>query len=307
MCRSASIAGLRQPGRPCGIVECVAEDRHRFGRRPVRRDAEIGASDAELLRGLPGPVVGDLTVGGDLRGLMPRSVTTSLFGNTAPVTLTDAALAAELAQEAGELLLRGARRRSASATPYDLGDAGDKRANTLILDGFARSAPTTPCSPKRPPTICPGSMPTGCGSSTRSTAPGSSPRRAHRLGRAHRALAAQRGTRRRRHHRRRGGAARVRRGLPHRHRHPAAAARAGARSASPTSAQPAAAVLWWLRDQLDIELVGIGSAGAKAMAVVRGDVDAYVHAGGQWEWDSAAPAGVCWRRVCTRRAWTARR
>ena len=51
-------------------------------------------------------------------------------------------------------------------------------------------------------------------------------------------------------------------------------------------------LLWWLRDMLDIELVGIGSAGAKAMAVVRGDVDAYVHAGGQYEWDSAAPAGV---------------
>jgi 3'(2'), 5'-bisphosphate nucleotidase len=51
-------------------------------------------------------------------------------------------------------------------------------------------------------------------------------------------------------------------------------------------------VLWWLRDVLDIELIGIGSAGAKAMAVVRGDVDAYIHAGGQWEWDSAAPAGV---------------
>ena len=51
-------------------------------------------------------------------------------------------------------------------------------------------------------------------------------------------------------------------------------------------------VLWWLRDRLDIQLVRIGSAGAKAMAVVRGDVDAYVHAGGQWEWDSAAPAGV---------------
>ena len=47
-----------------------------------------------------------------------------------------------------------------------------------------------------------------------------------------------------------------------------------------------------MREQLDIELVRIGSAGAKAMAVVRGDVDAYVHAGGQWEWDSAAPAGV---------------
>jgi len=43
---------------------------------------------------------------------------------------------------------------------------------------------------------------------------------------------------------------------------------------------------------MDLELVSIGSAGAKAMAVVRGDVDAYIHAGGQWEWDSAAPAGV---------------
>ena len=36
----------------------------------------------------------------------------------------------------------------------------------------------------------------------------------------------------------------------------------------------------------------MGSAGAKAMAVVRGEHDAYVHAGGQWEWDSAAPVGV---------------
>jgi 3'(2'), 5'-bisphosphate nucleotidase len=36
----------------------------------------------------------------------------------------------------------------------------------------------------------------------------------------------------------------------------------------------------------------MGSAGAKAMAVVRGDADAYLHDGGQWEWDSAAPVGV---------------
>ncbi|MHB1928570.1 MAG: 3'(2'),5'-bisphosphate nucleotidase CysQ [Acidimicrobiales bacterium] len=41
-----------------------------------------------------------------------------------------------------------------------------------------------------------------------------------------------------------------------------------------------------------IQLRAMGSAGAKAMAVVRGDADAYVHAGGQYEWDSAAPAGV---------------
>lgn len=51
-------------------------------------------------------------------------------------------------------------------------------------------------------------------------------------------------------------------------------------------------VLFGMAEILDFEMVRIGSAGAKAMAVVRGDVDAYVHAGGQWEWDSAAPAGV---------------
>ncbi|HLI53122.1 MAG TPA: 3'(2'),5'-bisphosphate nucleotidase CysQ [Acidimicrobiales bacterium] len=36
----------------------------------------------------------------------------------------------------------------------------------------------------------------------------------------------------------------------------------------------------------------MGSAGAKTMAVLRGEADAYLHAGGQWEWDSAAPVGV---------------
>ncbi len=45
-------------------------------------------------------------------------------------------------------------------------------------------------------------------------------------------------------------------------------------------------------DRLGLDAVHIGSAGAKAMAVVRGDVDAYVHAGGQFEWDNCAPVGV---------------
>lgn len=40
------------------------------------------------------------------------------------------------------------------------------------------------------------------------------------------------------------------------------------------------------------ELVPMGSAGAKVTAVVRGEVDAYLHSGGQYEWDSAAPVGV---------------
>jgi 3'(2'), 5'-bisphosphate nucleotidase len=43
---------------------------------------------------------------------------------------------------------------------------------------------------------------------------------------------------------------------------------------------------------LDGELLALGSAGAKAMAVVMGHVDIYVHSGGQYEWDNAAPAAV---------------
>ena len=40
------------------------------------------------------------------------------------------------------------------------------------------------------------------------------------------------------------------------------------------------------------ELVPMGSAGAKAMAVVRGEAEIYLHSGGQFEWDSCAPAAV---------------
>ena len=45
-------------------------------------------------------------------------------------------------------------------------------------------------------------------------------------------------------------------------------------------------------DRLGAELIPLGSAGYKVAAVVRGDVDAYIHAGGQYEWDSAAPVVV---------------
>ena len=47
-----------------------------------------------------------------------------------------------------------------------------------------------------------------------------------------------------------------------------------------------------LQAALGAELVPMGSAGAKAMAVVRGTVDIYAHAGGQYQWDSAAPVAV---------------
>ncbi|MFC6015047.1 inositol monophosphatase family protein [Plantactinospora solaniradicis] len=47
-----------------------------------------------------------------------------------------------------------------------------------------------------------------------------------------------------------------------------------------------------LADELGAELVPMGSAGAKIAAVITGEVDGYVHAGGQYEWDSAAPVAV---------------
>ena len=45
-------------------------------------------------------------------------------------------------------------------------------------------------------------------------------------------------------------------------------------------------------EALDAELIAMGSAGAKAMAVVRGEADIYLHTGGQYEWDSCAPVAV---------------
>ena len=45
-------------------------------------------------------------------------------------------------------------------------------------------------------------------------------------------------------------------------------------------------------ERLGAELVPMGSAGAKAMAIVRGEADVYPHSGGQYEWDSCAPVAV---------------
>ncbi|MCO7220705.1 inositol monophosphatase family protein, partial [Klenkia sp. PcliD-1-E] len=57
------------------------------------------------------------------------------------------------------------------------------------------------------------------------------------------------------------------------------------RSRPPEVARAAAAAL-------DAVLVPLGSAGYKTLAVVRGEADAYVHAGGMFQWDSAAPVAV---------------
>ncbi len=54
--------------------------------------------------------------------------------------------------------------------------------------------------------------------------------------------------------------------------------------------RPPAAVT--LAKKLDAEYLEMGSAGAKAMAVVKGECDIYAHSGGQYEWDNCAPVAV---------------
>lgn len=55
--------------------------------------------------------------------------------------------------------------------------------------------------------------------------------------------------------------------------------------------RPAAEAVF-VAGQLGAQLVPMGSAGAKAMAVIRGEADIYLHSGGQYEWDSCAPVAV---------------
>lgn len=55
--------------------------------------------------------------------------------------------------------------------------------------------------------------------------------------------------------------------------------------------RPAAEALK-VADAIGAELIPMGSAGAKAMAIVRGEAEIYLHTGGQYEWDSCAPVAV---------------
>lgn len=55
--------------------------------------------------------------------------------------------------------------------------------------------------------------------------------------------------------------------------------------------RPAAEAVF-VAERMGADLLAMGSAGAKAMAVVRGQADIYLHTGGQYEWDNCAPAAV---------------
>ncbi len=225
------------------------------------------------------------------------------------MTLTDAALAAVLARDAGELLLQ-VWQEEGFWDPYDLGDAGDKRANTLILDGLARERPAdavlseeavddlSRVDADRVWIVDP--LDGTWEFSTRRNDWAVHIALWQRDGGAGLPATSGRGA-----------------GLPATSGHEPGGGITDAAVALPAfgevyrtdtvtppaprgegpiritaSASRPPAVLWRLADQMDVELVRIGSAGAKAMAVVSGEVDAYLHAGGQWEWDSAAPAGV---------------
>lgn len=214
------------------------------------------------------------------------------------MTPTDAALAADLAADAGELLLK-VREEIGFDSPWALGDAGDSLANELILRRLRAERPgdavlseeayddlsrvnhdrvwiidpldgtrefSTPGRDDWAVHIALWQRPTTDGSADEhreiTDAAVALPARGNMVYRSDTVT---------------DGAART--GIPHTFR-------------IAVSATRPPAVLYRMRQTLHIQPVAIGSAGAKAMAVIDGDVDAYVHAGGQWEWDSAAPAGV---------------
>jgi 3'(2'), 5'-bisphosphate nucleotidase len=207
--------------------------------------------------------------------------------------VSDAALAARVAQEAGELLL-AVRDEVGFYDPYDLGDAGDRRANNLILKLLREARPDDAVLSEESPD----NLARVRADRVWIVDPVDGTREFSMPGRVdwavHIALWQRSGGGPH------GGITDAVVGLPAVGEVYRTDTVSGPPPREPgpirvaTSRNRPPAVVWWLRDILDIELVGMGSAGAKAMALVRGDVDAYIHAGGQWEWDSAAPAAVVW-------------
>jgi 3'(2'), 5'-bisphosphate nucleotidase len=212
--------------------------------------------------------------------------------NTETVTLTDAALAAEIAQVAGELLL-GVRDELGFDDPRALGAAGDKRANAMILERLRDDRP-------------------GDGVLSEEAHDNLNRLKMERVW----IIDPLDGTREFSTRGRDDWAVHVALwqagaeitdaavALPARgevYRSDTVVAQLSPEPSDGASGRPIRvavsatrppALLQRIGRSMSVKAVPIGSAGAKAMAVLCGDVDAYLHAGGQWEWDSAAPAGV---------------
>jgi 3'(2'), 5'-bisphosphate nucleotidase len=217
--------------------------------------------------------------------------------NPAPQQRTDAALAADLAADAGRLLL-AVREQVGFGHPWLLGEAGDSEANALLLRRLRAERPGDAVLSEEAYPAFPDDQSRLHADRVWIVDPVDGTREFSTPGRDDWAVHVALWRRS------------VAGGGPHGAITDAAVAlpamgqlfcsdtvrAAGAPHSGPirvtASASRPPAVLYRLVERLDIEFVRIGSAGAKAMSVVRGDTDAYIHAGGQWEWDSAAPAGV---------------
>ena len=197
-------------------------------------------------------------------------------------TLSDAALAAELTRRAGELLL--ALRDSGQFAGKELGAEGDLRANALLLEGLAEARPDDAVLSEESQ-----DDPVRLGAERVWIVDPLDGTREYGEGRGDWAV----------------HVALTEGGVPV----AGAVALPGLglvlRSDQPQPVPPHGAPLRMLVSrtrpareateiaaQLGAVLVPMGSAGAKAMAVVRGEADIYLHSGGQYEWDSCAPVAV---------------
>ena len=199
--------------------------------------------------------------------------------------MDDHELAADIAREAGELLLELQARQATK-------DEGDRLSNELILARLAEARPDDAVlseeSKDSPERLDP-----------RTRVDRRPARRHARVGRRPHRLGGARRARVQRYPERRDGRA-SRSGKAALDREPTARAarRHRARFACSCLAPGRPRSPSISPSVLDAELVPLGSAGAKAMAVVLGDADVYAHSGGQYEWDSAAPVGVATAAGC---------
>jgi 3'(2'), 5'-bisphosphate nucleotidase len=196
--------------------------------------------------------------------------------------MTDAELAADLAEKAGKLLIK--LRSESSLSGKQLGDAGDRAANELLVAALAEARPNdgllseeskdtdARLAKERVWIIDPvdGTREYGEGRDDWAV---------------HVALAID------------GRAAIGAVDLPAlqltlRSDQPIAPPSCAAKARLVVSRSRPAKEALMVAEKLDAELIPMGSAGAKAMAVVRGEADIYLHSGGQYEWDNCAPVAV---------------
>jgi 3'(2'), 5'-bisphosphate nucleotidase len=196
--------------------------------------------------------------------------------------MTDAELAADLATKAGVILL--ALRASGTLTGKDLGDAGDAQANAFLLQAIREARPDDGLLSEE--SACDGTRLARSRVWVIDPVDGT---REYGEGRddwaVHVALAID-------------GVASIGAvalpglGMTLRSDQPGRLPAAHKPPRMVVSRSRPAAEAMTVASALNAILVPMGSAGAKAMAVVRGEAEIYLHTGGQHEWDSCAPAAV---------------